>query len=260
MTEGEGSPAGERPVQREDVVSAPPAFDRYAEDYNEILEKTLAVSGEGKEYYARGRIAWLARQLDELGLRPRSVMDFGCGTGSTTPWIHQLLNAESVLGVEDSPKLIEVARRGFGGARTSFLSRKELEPDESVDLVFSSCVFHHIPVSERASAIQTLFRSLKPGGLFSLWEQNPWNPATKFLMSRCEFDKDAVTLTPPEARGLLRAGGFEIVRTDFLFLFPKPLAWLRWLEPIVSRMPLGAQYEVLGRKPAESGPGRAFDS
>ena len=242
---------GKLPVQRRDLGSAPHSFDRYAENYNEILEKTLAVSGEGKEYYARGRVAWLARCLGEMGLRPRSVMDFGCGTGSTTAWFHELLHAESVLGIEDSQKLIEVARRSFGGDRTAFLARRELNPDESMDLVFSSCVFHHIPVSERASAIQTVFQSLRPGGLFSLWEQNPWNPATRFVMSRCEFDKDAVTLTPPEARSLLRVGGFEIVRTDFLFIFPSALAWLRWLEPILSRVPLGAQYHVLGRKTAE---------
>jgi SAM-dependent methyltransferase len=253
LTEDENRRAGKPPVQRENLVSAPSSFDGYAENYNEILEKTLAVSGEGKDYYARGRVAWLARRLNEMGVRPRAVMDFGCGTGSTATWFHELLNAESVLGVEDSPKLVEVARRSFGGARTAFLSRKEVAPEEDMDLVFSSCVFHHIPVSERASAVQTIFRSLKPGGLFSLWEQNPWNPATKFLMSRCEFDKDAVTLTPPEARGLLRAGGFEIVRTDFLFIFPRAFAWLRWLEPMVSRLPLGAQYEVLGRKPAEPG-------
>jgi SAM-dependent methyltransferase len=244
---------GKRPVSHEDLGSGPHSFDRYAENYNEVLEKSLAVTGEGKEYYARGRVALLARCLGQMGLRPRSVMDFGCGTGSTTAWLHELLHAENVLGIEDSHKLVEIARRGFGGDRTAFLARSELTPDESMDLVFSSCVFHHIPVAERASAIQTVFRSLKPGGLFSLWEQNPWNPATKFVMGRCEFDKGAVTLTPPEARGLLRAGGFEIVRTDFLFFFPKALAWLRRLEPMLAGLALGAQYEVLGRKPAEPG-------
>lgn len=218
-----------------------------------MLQKTLAVSGEGKEYYARGRVSWLARCLDDMGLCPRAVMDFGCGTGSTAALFHELLKPESVIGVEDSPKLMEMARHSYGGDRTLFRLRKEFTPEGNMDLVFSSCVFHHIPVSERKSAVRTIFRSLRPGGIFSLWEQNPWNPATRFLMSRCGFDRDAVTLTAPEARELMLSGGFEIVRTDFLFIFPRALAWLRWLEPMVSRLPLGAQYEVLGRKPAESG-------
>lgn len=56
-------------------------------------------------------------------------------------------------------------------------------------------------------------------------------------------------LTPLEARRLVRAGGFTILRTDFLFIFPKMLSWLGGIEPLVSRLPLGAQYQLLCRKP-----------
>ena len=59
---------------------------------------------------------------------------------------------------------------------------------------------------------------------------------------------DAITLAPPEARRLLRAGGFEILRTDFLFIFPGFLSPLRKLEPAFAALPLGAQYLVLARK------------
>jgi hypothetical protein len=41
----------------------------------------------------------------------------------------------------------------------------------------------------------------------------------------------------------------EVIGTDFLFIFPKLLGWLRGLEPWVTRLPLGAQYQVLCRKP-----------
>jgi hypothetical protein len=68
-------------------------------------------------------------------------------------------------------------------------------------------------------------------------------------MHRIPFDRDAIPLTPPEARQLLQAGGFEILRTDFLFLFPRMLKWLRGLEAPLTRWPLGAQYQVLCRKP-----------
>jgi hypothetical protein len=68
-------------------------------------------------------------------------------------------------------------------------------------------------------------------------------------MSRIPFDRDAITLTPGEARGLVRANGFDVVRTDFLFIFPPILRWLRGLEPLVARLPLGAQFQILCRKP-----------
>ena len=70
-------------------------------------------------------------------------------------------------------------------------------------------------------------------------------------MSNCAFDKDAITIPPPEAKRLLRAAGFEILRTDFLFIFPHFLRLLRTLEVPLSRLPLGAQYQVLCRKTSD---------
>ncbi len=115
-------------------------------------------------------------------------------------------------------------------------------------MVYCNGVFHHIPPAQRAQTVNYIWHSLRPGGLFALWENNPWNPGTRYVMSKIPFDHDAITLVPPEARDLLRQGGFEIIRTDFLFLFPKPLKSLRWIEPWLRAMPLGGQYQVLCRK------------
>ena len=81
----------------------------------------------------------------------------------------------------------------------------------------------------------------------AFWENNPWNPGTRYVMSRIPFDRDAITLTPPEARRMLQAGGFDILRTDFLFIFPRVFSWFRGVEPFLVQLPLGAQYQVLCR-------------
>jgi hypothetical protein len=94
-----------------------------------------------------------------------------------------------------------------------------------------------------------VYKSLRPGGLFAFFENNPWNPGTRYTMSRNPFDSDAVMLSPPEARGLLKSGGFETLRTETLFYFPRALGFLRPLEPALARLPLGGQYLVLCRKP-----------
>jgi SAM-dependent methyltransferase len=117
-----------------------------------------------------------------------------------------------------------------------------------IDLAFCNGVFHHIPPDERAAAVDYIYRSLRCGGLFALWENNPWNPGTKYVMSRIPFDKGAITLKPPEARRLLQAGGFEVLSTSYLFIFPRALSWLRAIEPVVSTLPLGAQYQILCRR------------
>jgi SAM-dependent methyltransferase len=224
-------------------------FDQYSEDYDAALAEVISVSGEDKNFFARGRIAWLAKNLEQLQETPKSALDFGCGTGSATPYLLEVLGVESVIGLDISPKSLDTARQLWNSPRSQFLLMDQYRPDEQIDLAFCNGVFHHIPPDERAAAIDLIYRSLRPGALFALWENNPWNPGTRYVMSRCPFDQDAIMLTPAETRSLLQAAGFEVLSTHFLFIFPKILSWFRALEPLVSRLPLGAQYQVIGRKP-----------
>ena len=223
-------------------------FDGYAGDYDAALAQGLSVSGEDKTHFARGRVDWLAKCLAPLHQHPRAVMDFGCGTGSATPYLLGLDGVESLVGVDVSAKSLEVARQHYGTQRARFALFADYQPDGRIDLAFCNGVFHHIPPADRPGALAYINRSLRPGGLFALWENNPLNPGTRYVMSRIPFDRDAITLTAGEARRLLRGAGFEIVSTDFLFIFPRMLSWCRGLEPLVSHLPLGAQYQVLGRR------------
>jgi SAM-dependent methyltransferase len=233
-------------------VSPAPAsgneFDAYADDYDAQLQVGLSVTGETKDYYARSRARWLAGRLAGLGYRPRTVLDYGCGTGSATPFLLEHLGAERVLGVDVSAESIRIARSRFSGASASFALVGELTPLASIDLAFCNGVFHHIPPSERAASVEYVFRALHPGGIFAFWENNPWNPGTRYVMKRVAFDRDAITLTATDSRTLLRTAGFEVLSTDFLFIFPAILRFLRWIEPMAAALPFGGQYLVLCRK------------
>jgi SAM-dependent methyltransferase len=226
-----------------------PEFDLYAQNYDEALSEGISVSGESKDYFSEGRVRWLASKLTGMGERPASVMDFGCGTGSASPYLLGLESVRSVLGVDISPKSLMVAEQSHASARVRFQLADEYCPRGEIDLAFCNDVFHHIPEDERARAADYVFRSLRPGGLFSFWENNPLNPGTRYVMRKCPFDWDAVPLTHFTGRGLLRAVGFEIISTSFQFIFPKALAALRRLEPALAALPLGAQYQILCRKP-----------
>src|SRR5574341_1859594 len=225
-------------------------FDRYAAEYDAALDRGLSLSGEDKSFFARRRVEWLRDCLHPALALPRHVMDYGCGTGSHAPLLHRLLGAERVVGVDESPEMLEVARQTQDSKQSEFLSIEACPARGQFDLVFCNGVFHHIPLSERGRAIDYVFQSLRFGGLFAFWENSPWNPGARYVMSRIPFDRDAIMLSPPQARGLLRAGGFEILRTDFLFIFPRILSWLRAVEPYCARFPLGAPYQVLCRKPS----------
>jgi len=223
-------------------------FDRYAAEYDAALARGLSVSGEDKEHFARGRVDWLAGCLARLNVHAKTVLDFGCGTGSATPFLLGMPGMTSLVGVDVSARSLDHARQEHGGAAARFQLFSEYQPNGTFDLAFCNGVFHHIPITDRPAAVQYIARALRPGGMFAMWENNPWNPGTRYVMSRIPFDRDAVTLTPREARALVRANGFDIVDTTFLFIFPRALRWLRALEPPLARLPFGAQYQVLCRK------------
>jgi hypothetical protein len=77
------------------------AFDTYASDYDNALARGMSASGEGKDYFARKRIEWLRYCLGESSLPMRRIMDFGCGTGSSTPFFFELLGVEQLIGTDD---------------------------------------------------------------------------------------------------------------------------------------------------------------
>jgi len=230
------------------VMSPTPLFDAYATSYDDALNHALAVTGSDKDHFCKERLAWLACCLRQAGVRPRTGLDYGCGNGSSTPLLAQTFNLENAVGVDVASKIIDSARARYAMRGVRFSTVAEHPGQEEFDIAYCNGVFHHIPKSDRPDAIAYVHRCLRPGAFFSLWENNPWSPAARYVMSRCEFDKDAVMLTPGESRMLLAKSSFEIVRTDFLFVFPEFLRVLRPLERMAVKAPIGAQYQVLARK------------
>lgn len=228
-----------------------PLFDVYAENYDEVLNAAISVSGESKEYFARGRMAWLAERLRRRLSRVQSVLDYGCGTGTSTPLFFDVLGVESVLGLDVSPASLAVAERAYGASKVEFALVDRHAPAGGIDLAFSNGVFHHIEPDDRPSAVDHIRQSLRPGGLFALWENNPWNPGARYCMWANPFDREAVPLSPLRAARLIRDANLQVLETTYTFLFPRALRQLRPLEPCLCRLPLGAQYLILARKPGE---------
>lgn len=224
-------------------------FDQYADEYDVALERGLSVTGEGRLWYARERLAWVRRRLNAEGVAAGRILDFGCGDGSTTPEFFAQLDAAELVGVDVSPRSVARATALHGSNRARFASPPDAARNAGpFDLAYCNGVFHHIPLADRLGAVRLVHDALRVGGHFAFWENNPWNPGTRWIMSRVSFDRDAITLSPPEARRLLRAGGFHVVCTEFRFFVPRSLAPLRALEPSIARVPLGGQYLVWCRK------------
>jgi SAM-dependent methyltransferase len=230
------------------------SFDSYALDYENALNRGLSLSGESKDFFAAGRMEWLAECLKRLNIVVGRVLDFGCGTGTATPLFFDVLGAKSVIGVDTSEMSLNVAREQYADLPATFQLVDDFKPQGDVDLAFCNGVFHHIPPGDRKASAEYVAGALRPNGVFAMWENNPWSPAARYVMSRIPFDRDAVMLWPGESRRLAEHAGLSVVRTDYAFIFPKKLRLLRMLEPAVRRLPLGAQYQVLSMKSSPSPP------
>jgi len=222
-------------------------FDQYAKNYNDVVDSALSATGEGKDYFAQARVRWITKQLSRLGITPKVLLDYGCGNGSNAGLLISALSLRSLIGVDVSEKSIEEARR-TAPAGAVFSAPSAHVPCEEADLAYCCGVFHHIVPDQRPAALDYIFRSLKADGMFTFFEHNPWNPGTRHVMANCEFDQDAITISPTEGTRLLRAAGFEILGREFLFFFPRQLGMLRRFEPALAKVPLGGQYVVVGRK------------
>jgi len=119
-------------------------FDDYSEKYDSALADSLSATGEDKDFFARGRASFVAKCLQKQNAQPASAMDYGCGIGSTTPHLLELLKVQSVIGIDVSSKCLDVAAEKFGSSQISFVPVHEFIPREEIDVVYTSGVFHHI--------------------------------------------------------------------------------------------------------------------
>lgn len=225
-------------------------FDNYSSNYEEALDRGIGVSGENSSYFAEGRLRWLAGQLARRGFTPESVIDFGCGVGNSLPYLREIIQAKRIAGIDISAESIAMAKQRFVSDGFELGTLTEISVAGNFDMAFCNGVFHHIPLDQRSDSVNLVYRHLRPGGLFAFFENNPLNPGTRYVMSRIPFDRDAITLMPWNARKLLRSAGFEVLRTDYLFYFPKVLGMFRPFERWLSQLPLGAQYMVLVGRPS----------
>lgn len=224
-------------------------FDNYSSNYEEALNRGIGVSGEDSSYFAVGRLQHLSALLSQQGFHPESVIDFGCGVGNSLPYLREIIGAKRIAGIDISAESIDMAKRRFANAGFELGTLEEVPVQGNFDMAFCNGVFHHIPLDQRSNSASLVYRHLRPGGLFAFFENNPLNPGTRYVMSRIPFDRDAITLMPWQARHLLRGAGLAVLRTDYLFYFPKLLGLFRPMERWLTQVPFGAQYMVLCRKP-----------
>lgn len=234
-------------------------FDAYAADYNAGMDNPLKrMAGKSADEFIKVKVEWLLRDLDRWqAARPANapnsrVLEFGCGSGLFLRSLSELGFRGKMRGCDISRDMLaEAARTWTDGPLPplDLIEHGRLQYENGAfDVVVACAVFHHVPVAERQIAYEEIVRVLSPGGRFYLFEHNPFNPVTVWVVKHTPIDQNAVLLSALEARRAQRTAGLCEIRTEYLLFFPPRFrrlsqteSWLRWL-------PLGGQYVVVGTK------------
>jgi cyclopropane fatty-acyl-phospholipid synthase-like methyltransferase len=174
--------------------------------------------------------------------KPLNILDFGCGAGRSLPYLDKHFPNAELWGYDVSCSSLKVAKERV--PRANLFSDWSAISGTNFDAIISANVFHHIPPEQRQLALTQCWQALAQNGQMFLFEHNPCNPATRWVFEHCAFDQDAEMLNLKSALNLTKQAGFTSEKHAYTLFFPRPLAFLRRLEPLLKRIPLGAQYYV----------------
>ena len=220
-------------------------FDALADDYHAQHKANIAISGEEPEFFSRYKVADLARLVAQRQAPCRDIFDFGAGIGNSLPWLRTCFPQARLTCADVSTRSLDIARTRFPGAE-DFVTIGEAIPvaAQSQDIVFSACVFHHIPHEQHGFWLRELLRIVRPGGLLAIYEHNPLNPLTLRAVNTCPLDVNARLIPGFAMRRRARDAGWREAQVDYRVFFPAALKALRPLEPSLGWLPLGAQYRM----------------
>lgn len=224
-------------------------FDLLADEYDALHRKNVAITGEEPAFFAEYKIADFARLVAQRGTPSRDILDFGSGIGNSIPWFRKYFPQARLSCADVSARSIEVASSRFPGPERYVRVGDDVPlQDGSQDLVFTACVFHHIPHEQHFRWLRELRRLVRPGGLLAIYEHNPANPLTVHAVRTCELDRNARLVGPTQLRKHAAQSGWRNVRIAYKLFFPHALRFLRPLERELEWCPVGAQYRLVAEQ------------
>lgn len=227
----------------------PAEFDAIAPGYDAGMSDPLKrVVGGSADTFLEHKADWLLRNL-VLGGR---LLDFGCGTGGFLRALRRRGAPLELVGCDVANGMIEEARRRWDAGPLPELHA--VEPgrlpfaDAEFDLATVVCVLHHVASSEHPAIARELMRVVRPGGAVAIFEHNPLNPITRWMVARAPIDANAVLLPSAGCTRLLQQAGAADCRTDYILFFPPTIRPLWRAERLLGRLPLGGQYVTVGTR------------
>jgi SAM-dependent methyltransferase len=223
-------------------------FDNYARDYEDLLKDPI------RDRFTRDSAFFHERKWDLLkqaltsrfgNIKRLRWLDIGCGKGELLrfgrPSVADAVGCDpSKEMIAECPDLNVVWQPGIADL-----------PFETAtfDVVTAACVYHHLDADAQTGLTAEALRLLRPDGVFVIFEHNPWNPATRLIVSRTPVDANAVLLTAPQTRAVMKRAGMTAFETSYYLYLPEPLyRRIGGVEKLLGWLPGGGQYAVIGSR------------
>lgn len=226
-------------------------FDDHASSYRAEVNSAISFIGQDVDFFAERKAKLLVdiarRRLgDPADLH---ILDVGCGIGIIDGHLSGAFGRTA--GVDVSAGQLAIAQAEHPGVAYALSRNGQIpHPAETFDVAFASCVLHHVDGPDRLALVLEMGRVVRQDGLVVIIEHNPWNPFTRLVVRRVAFDAGVRLATASGVVGLLEHAGLvspEVVNTTFL---PWRASFAYELERRLARVPFGAQYAAVARKPA----------
>lgn len=224
-------------------------FDRYQESYEETVNRAVGFCGGDVDSFAERKaehlLAFLRETYGDVGtLR---VLDVGSGVGLTDRHLQSRFRLLAGVEVAHLPAL-RASREVPGCAYVRYDGASLPFASGSLDAVFAVNVLHHVGGRAQEPFLLEIHRVVRDGGSVCIFEQNPGNPMTRWVVSRCDFDQGVELIRPARLETLLKRAGFRRVGRRYCTFFPMKGRFWTALELRLGALPVGAQYLCRGMK------------
>ena len=162
------------------------------------------------------------------------ILDVACSIGQATTVLKDLYPQAEVHGLDIGLPLIRYAHmRAVEREKDVFFKQALAEesgyPDEHFDMVLSYILFHEVPVKKMKEIVAEMFRVLRPGGTFAIYEFPSNDKGQVSASHRFMIDYDSKNNNEPyspgfvasDFKGILEDAGFTVeqgpkLTNDFL--------------------------------------------
>ena len=194
----------------------------------------------GQDAIIRERDEAIVDLLTGNGGPPTSLLDVGCGEGTTLSMLRERLAIDRAVGIDLLPERVERARRAWPGIEFQVADAMRLPfPDASFDAVLAMTVFSSVAHADRGALLIEMARVLRPGGRFVWYDMrrpSPSNPDVRpFARSHVRtilpdwtITARPLTVAPPIARrlGPATAAAYPVLaRIPLLLTHEAGAAW-----------------------------------